>query len=122
MIEVQKFGDRQIAIKGIGIMFYQEGFPISMAVQELSKKGIRVSILHVADECIKNGWSAKTTYNKLKADFEDDIDGNKIDLELLEKFCWSDYETQREMIFDFLFKNTEYAKDWIKCKPQITKY
>lgn len=100
---IQKFGERRICLKGVGKMFYQEGFPISMAVSELNKQGIEVSILHVADECLKNGWSAKTTFNKLKADFEDDIDGNTYDLDLLEKFCWFDYESQREMIFQYLF-------------------
>jgi len=100
---IEKFGERLICLKGVGKMFYQDGFPISMAVSELKKKGVEVSILHVADECLKNGWSAKTTYNKLKADFEDDIDGNIYDLSLLERFCWSDYESQREMIFQYLF-------------------
>jgi len=102
----EQFGDRNICIKGIGKMFYQDGFPISMAVSESKKKGVEVSIFHVADECLKNGWSAKTTFNKLKADFEEDIDGNIFDLESLEKFCYADYETQREMIFKYLFGTT----------------
>jgi hypothetical protein len=104
---IEKFDSRIICLKGVGKMFYQEGFPISMAVSELKKQGIEVSILHVADECLKNGWSAKTTYNKLKADFEEDIDKeNKYDLETLERFCWSDYEIQREMIFKYLFSSS----------------
>lgn len=100
---IERFGDRLICLKGVGKMFYQDGFPISMAVSELKKRGIEVSILHVADECLKNGWSAKTTYNKLKADFEDDIDKNAVDLNLLENFCFAEYEVQREMIFQYLF-------------------
>jgi hypothetical protein len=111
---IEKFGGRTICFGGIGKMFYQEGFPISMAVSELNKKGVEVSILHVADECLKNGWSAKTTYNKLKAYFEDDIDGNSknIDWQKLEHFCNlsndpyfknGGYEEQREMIFQYLF-------------------
>lgn len=101
---IEKIGERVTCLKGVGKMFYQEGFPVSVSISELKKRGIEVSILHVADECLKNGWSAKTTYNKLKADFEEDIDKeNKYDLSMLEAFCWADYESQREMIFQYLF-------------------
>ena len=68
---VEQIGGRKICLKGVGKFFYQDGLPISISVSELKKKGIEVSILHVADECLKNGWNAKTTFNKLKADFED---------------------------------------------------
>ena len=96
-IVIQKFGERNIAIKGIGKMFFQEGFPISMAVIELQKKGVEVSILHVADECLKNGWSAETTVRKLTDDFQDSQE--VLDKDLLYKFCYNTYEGQREMIF-----------------------
>lgn len=95
---IEQFGERAICLKGIGKMFYQDGFPISMSVDEMSKKGIEVSMLHVADECLKNGWSAKTTISKLREDFE-----IKTDWDLLERFCNSTYEEQREMIFEYLF-------------------
>lgn len=101
---IEKFDNRLICLKGVGKLFYQEGFPISLSVSKMKENGIEVSLLHVADECLKNGWSAKTTINKLKADFEDDIDGNIYDLELLEKFCYASYDEQREMIFEYLFK------------------
>ena len=101
---IEKFDNRLICLKGVGKLFYQEGFPISLSVNKMKENGIEVSLLHVADECLKNGWSAKTTINKLKEDFEDDIDGNNYDLELLEKFCYASYEEQREMIFEYLFK------------------
>lgn len=110
-ITIELFGDRMIAIKGIGKMFFQDGFPISMSISELKKQNVEVSIFHVADECLKNGWSANTTYNKLKADFEDDIDGNEYDLELLKQFCNSDYDSQREMIFQYLFNNEKQVYD-----------
>ena len=113
-IRVEDFNGRKIAIKGIGKLFYQDGFPISMAISELKNKGIEVSMLHVADECLKNGWSPKTTINKLKADFEDDIDRNEIDVELLEKFCHAEYEDQREMIFNYLFSSREEAVNKFK--------
>lgn len=114
---IDKFGDRVIYIRGIGKMFYQDGFPISLSVSTLKEKGIEVSILHVADECMKNGWSSKTTINKLKADFEDDIDKNNFDLESLEKFCNSCYEDQREMLFDYLFQiSINNVRTWLKQK------
>ena len=111
---IEKIGDRVICLKGVGKIFYEKGLPISMAISELKKKGIEVSILHVADECLKNGWSAKTTYNKIKADFEEDIEGvgKNIDWKQLEHFCNlsndpyfknGGYEEQRELIFKYLF-------------------
>lgn len=102
-IIVEKIGERKICIRGIGKMFFQDGFPISISISEMKKRGIEVSIFHVADECLKNGWSSKTTYNKLKSDIQDDIDGNNIDLEQLKTFCFAEYEEQREMIFNYLF-------------------
>jgi hypothetical protein len=115
MIKTIQVEDRLIAVKGIGQMFYQDGFPISMAVSELSQKGIEVSILHVADECLKNGWSAKTTINKLVADFADDGNHNVLDKEQLTTFCNATYEQQRQMIYDYLFTNKEYAKNYLTC-------
>lgn len=116
MLKVEQFGDRWICIGGVGKMFYQDGFPISMSISELKKKGIEVSIYHVADECLKHGWSAKTTISKIKADLVDDIDKNSVSVEDLELFCNSDYETQREMIFQYLFGERETAYNWLKEK------
>jgi len=100
---VEHINGRYVCIKGIGKLFYQDGLPISISISYLKEKNIEVSLLHVADECLKVGWSPKTTYNKLKNDVLDDIDSNNIDLKLLEKFCFSEYEEQREMIFQYLF-------------------
>lgn len=108
MIGVQKIGGKIIAIRGVGKMFFQEGFPISMAVIELQKKGIEVSILHVADECLKNGWSAETTVRKLTDDFNDSQE--KLDEALLWSFCNNTYEGQREMIFNYLFNDVQEEK------------
>lgn len=104
--KIYDFSGRMICVKGIGKLFFQEGFPISISVQKLKNENIEVSILHVADECLKNGWSAKTTYNKIKVDFEEDISKQILDTKQLYDFCYSDYETQREMIFNYLFKTT----------------
>ena len=112
-MRIEKINNRLICIGGIGKMFYQDGFPISMAISELKAKGIEVSIMHIADECMKHGWSAKTTFNKLKSDIEDDIIGHNIELQLIEAFCYADYDTQRTMIFDYLFTDKETSKKWL---------
>jgi len=117
-IVIEKIGDRKIAIGGIGQLFFKEGFPISISVSELKKQGIEVSLYHVADECLKNGWSPKTTINKLIADFQDDIDGNDFDKEELEKFCFAAFIEQRHMIFKYLFGSKENASSWLKNKIQ----
>jgi hypothetical protein len=112
---IEEFDGKKICLKGVGKLFYQEGFPISMAISELKKENIHVSILHVADECLKNGWSPKTTFNKIKSDFEEDIDkSNKFDMKVLEEFCYSSYEDQREMIFKYLFDSS--SKEAIEQK------
>lgn len=114
-IEISNIGDRKIALKGVGKMFYQDGFPISMAISELDKKGVEVSLFHVVDECMNNGWSAKTTLAKLKGELILDIDGSmkNIDWEQLEHYIKigdqpyygseGGYEEQCEMKFQYLF-------------------
>jgi hypothetical protein len=99
--KIEQIGDKLICLKGIGKMFYQNGFPIAMAISNFKSKGIDVSLLHIADECLKHGWSSETTFKKLR---EDIVDGNfETNLEQLELFCYSNYETQRVMIFESLF-------------------
>lgn len=113
-MRVEIIEGRAICIKGIGELFYQDGFPISMSVFLLKQEGIEVSILHVADECLKNGWSLKTTLNKITADFEEGIHGDKIDEGLLRQFCYSSYEEQRSLIFNYLFKSRDSAYECLK--------
>lgn len=113
-LRVDKFGDRKIAIAGIGELFFQHGFPISMSIQELKKEDIEVSILHVADECLKNGWSAKTTYSRLMADMEEDIEKTDYNLVQLELFCNSTYDHQRKMLYNYLFTTKEEAVKKVK--------
>lgn len=120
MIETVYIREKLIAIKGVGKLFYQDGFPIAMAVTNLASKGIEVSILHVADECMKNGWSGKTTFNKLKVDFAESAETRSLDLNVLEKFCFSTYEEQREMIFQYLFnESSEETKQNLSTSPAV---
>jgi hypothetical protein len=106
-----EIGDRKIVIDGIGKRFYQDGFPISMAVDICRNQGLKVSILHAADECLKNGWSAKTVLTRFRNDFADV--GEKLDMGTLVAFCNASYEDQREMIFQYLFNDSEQlARDF----------
>jgi len=113
---VEQFGDRNICLKGIGKLFYQEGFPISMSISELKKKNIEVSLLHIIEELWDNGWSWKTIESKLNDELELDIDKSLIfDFDYLHNFynCLEQpkrknggYEESREMIFKYLFGYT----------------
>lgn len=106
MFQIVEIDNQKICVKGVGRLFFQEGLPISLVITALKQNNISVSILHIADECLKNGWNIKTTLNRLKTELEDDIE-NKYDFNLLEEFCNADYEKQRELIFNNLFKNKE---------------
>lgn len=112
--EIVSIGNRTIVIKGVARSFYEGGFPISISMEEFSKRGIEVSLLHLAEQCWENGWSTETILKKLKG--ECDLDINKvmgaIHWETLEKFCNcleqpkranGGYEESREMIFQYLF-------------------
>lgn len=110
---VEKFGDRNICVGGVGKMFYQEGFPLSISVEEFSKQDIDVSLLHVVEEFWNNGWSWKTVEMKLRGELEGDINKVlKINFGELMSFyhCLEQpqrsrggYEKSREMIFQYLF-------------------
>lgn len=111
---IDNINNKKICLKGVGKMFYENGFPISMSIEYFKEKDIEVSILHVADECLKNGWSTKTIISKFKEDFEDC--GKKLNIKELEIFCNSEYETQREILFKYLFCNNDIAIEFLKNK------
>lgn len=109
-------GDRTIVVKGIGKMFYQDGFPIAMSVSFFRSKGFEPSLLHIADELLKNGWSAERVCRTIETSFQEDIETGIHDYDSLQvqHFCFSTYEGQREMIFDYLFGgNREMAKGFL---------
>lgn len=116
--DIVQIGTRLIVVNGVARLFYEGGFPLSIAIDEFKSKGIVVSLLHVADQCWNNGWSSETIMKKLKG--ECDIDINKsmsgVDWAMLEHFCSlleqpkranGGYEESREMLFKYLF-DTSY--------------
>lgn len=104
MIETAEINGKTFVIKGIGKMFYQEGFPIGMLVKKLKEERNQiVSIFHIADELLKNGWSADRVVLTLTHEFNDS--SAPIDIPSLKRFCNSNYDQQREMIFEYLFAN-----------------
>lgn len=113
MIVVENINGREIAIKGVGKLFYQEGVPLEISADILFEKGVEISWLHIADELLKNGWSNKRVYNTLShillySKYESNIP-------LLKEFIYKEYNEQRDMIFNFLFENKEVAKNWLRC-------
>lgn len=128
--KIEVFGDRWICLKGVGKLFYQEGFPISMASAELKKRNIEISFLHMIEEFWDNGWSWKTIEIKLRGELEEDIDKSlDFDFEYLKNFydCLEQpqrsnggYEKSREMIFQYLFRTTtEDARSGRNINPII---
>ena len=61
-------------LSGVGKMFYQDGFPISISIDILTKKGFKVSMFHIADELLKQNWKPKTVLSKLSEEKTLDID------------------------------------------------
>lgn len=110
---IHQYGEKNICIGGVGKLFYQDGYPLSMCVAELKKQDVEVSLLHLVEELWNNGWSWKTIENKLQGELTDDIDGVlSIDMNFLKSFydCLEQprringgYEESREMIFKYLF-------------------
>lgn len=111
-VVIQDFNGRKIAIKGIGKMYYQDGFPIEISADMLTEKGVEISWLHVADELLKNQWDANRVYRTL----EPILTNSKYEkfLPLVSEFINKEYEDQREMIFQYLFGTS--SNDAIKDK------
>lgn len=101
---VEDIGGRYVVLRGIGKMFYQDGFPIALSIQQWESKGFEVSLLHIADECLKNDWPPKTVLLRITEDLHDSIGVRTKDyIDLLEAFVYASYEEQREMLFQYLF-------------------
>jgi len=116
--EITEIDGQKIVVGGIGRLFFEDGFPIHISVDILKDKGIKVSLLHIADELYKNGWSEKAIINTLSQDFPDCSDKIKAFLALAiegkpfdmppptgRKFLYSKngYDLQREMLYHELF-------------------
>lgn len=119
-LRIEFIAGRKICIGGVGKLFFEQGFPISMSIQLLMSKNIEVSILHVVDELINHGWGKETIFKKIKADLEDCMDDKKAAeaiLLLVYKFLSCSYELQRDMIFQILFYNSkEQASSFFETK------
>lgn len=114
MIHTDTIGDRTIVLGGLGRMLYQEGTPIGVLVVEAKRKGWEVSWLHIADELQKHGWSNKTILSRLKEECTDSV--IPVDLDKLKDFLEADWDSQREMIFQYLFGSRDVAATWLTQK------
>lgn len=103
MFKTIEIEGRTIIVEGIGKMFYQDGFPMPIAVNLAKEKGIKVSFLHLAKELLCE-WAPKTVIRKMSEDFSAGILGDEeLDLELITKFVHLEYKDRQEMIFEYLF-------------------
>lgn len=117
-LRIENIGNRRICIGGVGVLFYQEGFPIGMSAKELGKLGIELSWLHVAKELMYQYNSNERLFAKLKEEAEDaKIDGLIVDLDILRDFVYGSFEDRQKYIFAYLFgdmpaNDNENAKDF----------
>lgn len=100
-------GSRKIVISGLGVLAYERGLPLSLSFQKLSDDGYEPSLLHAVDEMLKGGISKESIAKRLKEDFGEQKFYN-YDAELISRFLFADYETQRAMIFEYLFKGLSH--------------
>jgi hypothetical protein len=132
MVEVLEIGNRKVAIKGIAKLFYEEGFPISLSIEELSLSNIEVSLYHIADQCWNNGWSSSTIMKKLRGECDIDINNamSFIDWGSLEYFCSlleqpqrfnGGYEESREIIHKYLFGDQTNSTNWLRENTRVVK-
>lgn len=104
----------KLCVGGVGKLFYEFGFPLSMAISYLKSENVQVSPLHLIDEFWNNGWSWKTIEMKLRGELSDDIDKSmNLDFDYLETFYnlleqpkrkEGGYEESREMIRQYISK------------------
>lgn len=111
-IKIINIGNRRVCVSGIGKMFYQDGFPISMAISVLAESGIEVSLYHVFDELSRSGGFPITKRGEDRAltaiisSINDRIQGEnagEITEDELTRYSKMNYEDQREEIFQYLF-------------------
>ena len=127
-LKITTINDRKICVGGIGEVFYQDGFPISMSIDILKDMGVEVSVLNVVDELYKNGWTKKRIVAVMEQEIEgcSDMVSEFIDLGMSGErqdgtpplgkewiYSKSGYELQREAIFKSLFENKETALAWV---------
>lgn len=103
--------NQPVVLRGVGRMYYESGLPIVFQIDELKKRGIKVSLLHIADELLKENWSVKRIMNTLT---EDKILTLEETTEI-QKFCYEDYDAQRSTIFKSLYGTMENGLDHLRA-------
>ena len=107
MIKEITIGSRKIIIKGIGRAFYELGYPIGITTLTAIENGYEISWLHIADELL-NEWSPKTVFSKLLGEIDNMIPTDeRPNVKEIYNFCFSDYDTQRQMIYNYLWVDKE---------------
>ena len=109
-----------IVYYGVAKLFYQDGLPLSFAIEEFQKKGIKVSLFHIIDQLWNTGWSSKTILSKLKDECLLDVNNTmKLNWDKFDEFTnlleqplrgQGGYEKSREIIFNSLFTEQTVKK------------
>lgn len=125
-LEIVEINGNKIVIKGIAKLYFEQGIPISITMAKCFENRISVSPYKLADEFIKAGISNERTESILSEAIHEIVEiPHEHRLNMINKirtFLVSDYETQREFIYNSLFNSTDTAKDYLRNQlKQITQ-
>ena len=105
--------DRNICTKGVGKLFYEQGFPLSQTADILKEKGIEISWFNVIDEFWNNGWSWETIEMKLIGEQGLDILGSMKNNKTISDKIIENQESIKDEIIKAYSNNN---KSWEKMK------
>ena len=117
-IQVIIIDNKRICINGIGTFYFEQGIPISITISKLIEKGIEVNYYKLVDEMLKADINHERIYPLISEAISELIEIDLSERIKIRKqvnlFLVSDYETQRELIFNSLFNSTDTAMDWMR--------
>jgi hypothetical protein len=96
-------------VKGVSQCYFQNGIPVGLTVDELDKwpHKVHVSQLNLADQFQKAGWGDDKIIALLKEEYR--FTRVEFQEQLVRDFLNKDYDAQREMIFQYLWKGDPKA-------------
>jgi len=113
-LEFALIDNKFVCINGIGKFFTENGLPISISTNHLKKQGIFFSVSRLCDELQNEGFKLKTVKRKVMEEL-----GNELSAEqknVIDIFCSSSYENQRDIIFNDLFKSEDIAREFFRLE------
>lgn len=98
--KIIKIDDERWVLGGLYKTYQETGLPIGIQIDTAIKEGLNVSILHLADEMLKE-MPIERAERTIKE--ESGLSNFDFDLDEVREFLHASYEDQREMIFQNLF-------------------